>query len=380
MINSLLDTDLYKLTMMQAVLHQFPGTEVEYSFKCRNKPLIPLGNFSSEIEEEIRNLCNLTFTKEELDYLSTIRFFKKDFLEFLKYFKLDFKNVYIDKNDGFKLSVKGSWLSTILFEVPILAIINEVYSRKIKGDNYLQITNLNNKIEFVKNNNFYFSEFGTRRRYSKEWQEFVVRKLKTEIPEFLLGTSNVMLAKLFDLKPIGTMAHEFLQAAQQTGPRLIDSQKFALQSWCNEYRGDLGIALTDVIGIDAFLEDFDLYFAKLFDGVRHDSGNPISFGEKIIKHYEKLKIDPKTKCIVFSDGLDFRKAYEINKVFINRIKVSFGIGTDLTNDCGREPLQIVMKMIRCNGQPVAKLSDNTNKIMCEDEGYINYLKQVFKKE
>lgn len=377
-ITSLLDNDLYSFTQQMAILHQNPGVEIEYTFKCRNNPEYPIESKLERIRNEIKQLCSLRFAEDELKYLSTIRYFKKDYIEFLKYFQLDYNHVYLSTNNGFELKIKGSWLSTILFEVPLLAIINEVYFEDIKFNEFIANLNLDNKIQFIKKNPFKLIEFGTRRRYSKVWHRFVLQKLKNEIPELLVGTSNVKFAMENDLKPIGTMSHQFLMAYQQLGPRLIDSQKFALQKWCDEYRGDLGIALSDVVGCDAFFRDFDLYFSKLFDGVRHDSGDPFEFGEKTIKHYESLKINPKTKAIVFSDNLDFKKANELNEKFKDRINVSFGIGTNITNDVGVEPLQIVIKMTKCNGQPVAKISDSKGKIMCEDESYINYLREVFK--
>jgi nicotinate phosphoribosyltransferase len=186
-----------------------------------------------------------------------------------------------------------------------------------------------------------------------------------------------MLAKEFGITPIGTMAHEWLQAHQALGYRISDSQKAAFENWAKEYRGDLGIALSDVIGLDAFLLDFDMYFAKLFDGVRQDSGDPDTFAMKMIQHYEKMRIDPKTKTIVFSDGLDLRKAVELWQRYRDKIRISFGIGTHLTNDFGFKPLQIVLKMVECNDQPVAKLSDSPEKGMCNDKGYVEYITKVF---
>lgn len=377
-ITSLLDTDLYKLTMQQCVLHQFPDTEVEYTFKCRNTPEVPLETYVEEIKEELKALCSLRFTEQELSYLKTVRFLKKDYVEFLRYFQLDYNNIEISTIDGFKLKIKGNWRDTILFEVPILSIINEVYFRHQEFHDFVANANLENKIDYIKQNPFALIEFGTRRRYSKVWQRFVLQRFQQEVPNLLFGTSNVQLAMENKLRPIGTMAHEFLQAAQQLGPRLIDSQKFALQKWADEYRGDLGIALSDVVGSDAFYRDFDLYFSKLYDGVRHDSGDATEFAIKTIKHYESLKIDPKTKAIVFSDSLNFRKARELHIMFNDKIKTSYGIGTNLTNDCGVEPLQIVIKMTKCNEQPVAKVSDSSGKTMCENEGFINYLKETFK--
>jgi nicotinate phosphoribosyltransferase len=208
-------------------------------------------------------------------------------------------------------------------------------------------------------------------------QDWVVERLLAGAPRFFRGTSNVLLAKRFGLTPIGTMAHEYLQAYQAFGFRLRDFQKAALEGWVQEYRGDLGTALTDVVGMDAFLNDFDLYFAKLFDGLRHDSGDPVAWGEKAIAHYQKLRIDPLTRRLVFSDSLDLPKAIALYRHFAGRAQTAFGIGTNLTNDTPEAPLNLVMKLVTCNGQPVAKLSDSPGKTLCTDQTFVSYLRQVF---
>ena len=179
------------------------------------------------------------------------------------------------------------------------------------------------------------------------------------------------------LTPLGTMAHEYLQACQALGPRLRDTQVFGFEKWAQEYRGDLGIALSDVYGMNAFLRDFDMYFCKLFDGARHDSGDPFQWGERMIEHYRANRCDPRTKVLVFSDALTIPRCIELHQRFQGRIQTAFGVGTNLTNDLGPDALQIVLKMIECNGQPVAKISDAPGKTMVEDEGYLKYLRQVF---
>lgn len=383
-IQSLLDTDLYKFTMMQVVLHRFPASIVEYRFKCRNDG-IDLRPYADEIRSEISKLCELRFTPEELDYLRGLRFFTDDFVDLLEMFYLQERFITVDESGGeLEIIIKGPWLHTIMFEVPVLAIVNEVYFNnqvsspdKAEGRKRLDV-----KIDKIKAHSnegkFALADFGTRRRFSREWQQEVVERLKAGIPENLVGTSNVDLARRFDLKPIGTMAHEYLQACQVLGPRLVDSQKFAFDTWAREYRGDLGIALSDVVGFDAFLRDFDLYFSKLFDGARHDSGDPFEWGERMISHYESMNIDTRSKNLVFSDGLNVDKALALYEQFHKRINTSFGIGTNLTNDLGYEPLQIVIKMTECNGNPVAKISDSPGKMMCRDEGFVKYLHKVFK--
>lgn len=381
-INSLLDNDFYSFTQMQAILHQFPDVDVEYKFRCRNEAdLLP---FKDEISREIDHLCTLQFTKKELDYLKSIPFIKANYIDFLKNFKLQRDYVSLsEKNGKLNIEIKGNWFQTVLFEVPILAIVNEVYFRKEPND--VGYERLQSKIDLVKEYNgkhgqrFQFADFGTRRRYSRLWQDSIVNTLSKELPDNFIGTSNVKLAMEYGVKPIGTMSHQYLMVGQGLpNVRLSESQRFMLDSWVHEYRGDLGIALSDTLGFDAFLRDFDSFFAKLYDGCRHDSGDPFTWCEKLIAHYRKLKIDPKTKSAVFSDGLTFPLALDLCSEFWGRIHTSFGIGTNLTNDCGLTPLQIVIKLVKVNGYPVAKVSDSSGKGMCEDDEYLKYLKTVFK--
>lgn len=396
-ITSLIDTDLYKFTMMQVVLHQFPGAEVEYRFKCRNAA--NLAPYVNEIREEIRGLCSLRFQDAELAYLKAMRFIKADFIDFLGIFKLNEKYVSVTAlpTGEIEVSIKGPWLHTILFEIPVLAIINEVYFRNTQKQPDLQEgrARLTTKIAQLQADGLQalkIADYGTRRRFGKAWHEEVLRTLSTKLGTGTIqdksasvlgqfaGTSNVLFAMKLGLTPLGTMAHEYLQACQALGPRLRDSQVFAFESWAKEYRGDLGIALSDVYGMSAFLRDFDMFFCKLFDGARHDSGDPFQWGERMIAHYNKNRVDPKTKTLIFSDGLTVPRTIELYQQFKGRCQLAFGIGTNLTNDLGYEPLQIVIKMIRCNGQPVAKLSDTPSKNMCDDEKYLAYLRQVFEIE
>ncbi len=391
-ITSLLDTDLYKFTMMQVVLHQFPGAQVAYKFKCRN-PGINLAPYAAEIREEIRSLCTLRFSDSELAYLRSMRFIKSDFVDFLGLFRLNEKYITItpQPNGELDIAVQGPWLHTILFEIPVLAIVNEVYFRNIQKMPRLQDgrKRLDAKIALLHADglqNLKIADYGTRRRFSKAWHEEVLRVLAAKlgtgsVKGQFAGTSNVLFAMKLGFTPLGTMAHEYLQAAQALGPRLRDSQIFAFESWAREYRGDLGIALSDVYGMSAFLRDFDMYFCKLFDGARHDSGDPFNWGERMIAHYAGNRVDPKTKVLIFSDGLTVPRTIELYQRFRGRCQLAFGIGTNLTNDLGdppdHVPLQIVMKLVQCNGQPVAKLSDTPSKNMCEDEKYLAYLRQVF---
>lgn len=395
-IYSLLTQDLYSFTQQQAILHQFPFVDVEYEFKCRNdKDLVP---YINEINAEIDNLCTLGFLDEELNYLRSISFLKPNYIEFLRGFRLqrDHVNVYVERGK-LAITIKGNWFHTVLFEVPILAIVSEIYfnhyseaelnNRRLHGKNrplYSRVgmEKLRQKIQLVKDSpvrdHFRFADFGLRRRYSSWWHRAIIDSLVSQLPNNFIGTSNVYLAKMFNVKPIGTMSHQWLMCGQGLpNVRLSESQRYMLNAWATEYRGDLGIALSDTLGFDAFLKDFDLFFAKLYDGCRHDSGDPFVWCEKLIAHYEKLKIDPKTKTAVFSDGLTFPLALDLCEKFHKRINVSFGVGTNLTNDVGVEPLQNVIKLTKVNGNPVAKISDSPGKGMCHDDGFLTYLKTVF---
>ena len=394
-ITSLLDTDLYKFTMMQAVLHQFPGAQVEYKFKCRN-PGVQLAPYVQEIRDEVRALCQLQFQEAELAYLRSLRFVKSDFVDFLSLFRLNEKYITITPLDNgeIDISIKGPWLHVIPFEIPVLAIVNEVYFRNTQPvpDFMEGRRRLDEKIALLRGEGLEglkIADYGTRRRFSRAWHEEVLRVLCAKLgtgaqrpepghgPGQFAGTSNVLYAMRLGITPLGTMAHEFLQACQALGPRLRDSQIFGLEAWAKEYRGDLGIALSDVYGMEAFLRDFDLYFCKLFDGARHDSGDPFVWGERMLEHYRKNRVDPLNKTLIFSEALTIPRTIELYQRFHGRCQLAFGIGTNLTNDLGYEPLQVVIKMTRCNGQPVAKLSDTPGKSMCDDQKYLAYLRQVF---
>jgi nicotinate phosphoribosyltransferase len=392
MTQSLLDTDLYKLTMMQVVFEKYTSVNVRYDFKCRSGNVFDgIKNpslFFIELQEAINELCELRFTKEELDYLRSIRFFKPNFLEYLRLFQLNRDYIKLGSSGDLKITITGPWISTILFEVPILAMVSELYHKHCgqrKIEMYDQsIVNITKKIDYIKSNlsleelaQLRIVDLGTRRRFTFDNQRIILCMMRDH--KCLAATSNVYFAKDLGITAAGTMAHEYLCAHQQLG-RVEDSQKNAFQAWAEVYRGDLGIALSDTVGFDAFLRDFDLYFAKLFDGARHDSGDPYIWCDKLIRHYEKLRIDPKTKIAVFSDGLDFEKMVSLFHRFHYRIKCSFGIGTNLTNDVGVKPLQIVMKMVECNGRPVVKISDSIGKGMCLDPKFEAYVKRIFYRE
>lgn len=391
-IRSLLDTDLYKFTMLQVVLHQFPQAHGVYEFRCRNndQTVYPLAEIKAELEHELDKLCQLQFTQDELAYLRTLRFIKSDFVDYLELFQLKrrFVSVSTDEQNRLNIRIEGPMIQAMFFEIYILAMVNELYFRRLETADVLDEgeRRLQAKAELLQqyaaqqqpnDPPFLISDFGTRRRYNLNWQEHVVRTLAQAAPQIVRGTSNVYLAQKLNLTPIGTMAHEFLQAFQALNVRLRDFQKAAFEAWVHEYRGDLGIALTDVVGMDAFLRDFDLYFAKLFDGLRHDSGDPYLWGDKAYAHYKKLKIDSRTKMLTFSDGLNLEKAWDLHQYFKSRFQTSFGVGTNLTNDMGHTPLNIVLKLVECNGQSVAKLSDSPGKTMTDNDTFLAYLRQVF---
>jgi nicotinate phosphoribosyltransferase len=369
--------------MGRAYFHQFSNVWAKYEFKCRNKGILWTETFVSEISKEIDDLCELRFTNDEVDYIGNLYYMKeaKGYLEFLRMFKLnrDYIKIWLE-NGELKIVAEGPIWMVSMFEIYVLSIVNEKHFESLSKSTTWQVTakqNLDKKAKVLHlNPQMKVSDFGTRRRWSFDWHETVIKEMAKWSPMFT-GTSNVYFAKKYNLTPIGTMAHEFICLGQALDNVTIAAgQKHMLQCWANEYRGDLGIALSDTLGFDFFLKDFDKYFAMLFAGMRHDSGDPYEWAEKAIAHYFKLGINPKTKSLVFSDGLTFEKARDISTKFFDRANVSFGIGTSLTNDCGFEPLNIVFKLTEANGKPVAKLSDTAGKVMCHDDSYLNYLKTV----
>jgi len=395
-INSLLDTDFYKFTMGQVILHQYPSYQVTWTYKCRNKDVYFSDEIVEEIREQITHYCNLSFTKDELDYLRKFDFLKGNYIDFLSVYHPLIEHIEIDNNSetGLRIEAKGPWFLTTYYEIPILAIVNEVYFRFTYKDNYEnllveQSKRFEQKLLGLANNEYklaFFSEFGTRRRFSYETHEKIVKRLAELSKNNMLGdsvfigTSNVLLAKKYNVKPVGTMAHEFIMAVGQGNHELYPaySNRFALASWVKEYGTKNGIYLTDTIGTDNCLLDFNDHYSTVFSGVRHDSGDPILWGDKMISHYKSHGIDPKNKTFLFSDSLDFLSATKLYEYFNDKAHVAFGIGTNITNDTGANPLNIVMKLTFVNGQPVAKCSDVEGKTMCTDLAYVDYLKRAIK--
>lgn len=385
---SALDNDFYKMNMWQCFMHQYPYIEeAEYRFVVRSD--VDLRPYRSEIQAELANIDGLRFTQDQINWLQRFPWYTKDFIEWLRMWSFQSRFLLIEEKDQqLAIRAKGPLMHVHNFEMPVLSTVAEVYNRNNYPDKTYEDVRrpLFEKIQWLKQQHqehdltgLSIAEFGTRRRFSYEAHYAVVDLLNKALPEFFIGTSNMHIARELGVTPIGTMAHEIFMLSQQVGVQLVNAQRHTLQCWVNEFRGQLGIALTDVIGMDAFVRDFDLYFAKLFDGLRHDSGCPFEFGEKAIAMYEGLGIDPSTKTLIFSDGLDFEKMVEVFLYFKGRIQTSYGIGTFLSNDVTDvTPLNMVMKLVQVNGNPVAKLSDSPGKNLCDDQAFVNYLKRVYK--
>ena len=379
---SLLDTDLYKFNMDQVIFHKHTDLCGQYYFKCRNKDVVFTPEMEEEINAQIDHLCTLTFTKEELDYLRSIRFIKNDYVEFLRLWRpiRDYVTVSRDESGELQIVVDGPLFSAMQFEIFLLEIVNEVYFRMKYDYETLRKSaeeKLDKKIKALNDGTytFRFAEFGCRRRLSREWEDVVVRRLAQETDK-CVGTSNVYLAMKYNLTPIGTYAHEYVQMYQGIDEiPLAYTNHYAMLDWYDEYQGDNGTALTDTITTDLFLRDFNRAMVNNYTGVRHDSADPYEWGEKIIRHYESYGVDPKTKLLLFSDSLDFDRAQALYDYFSGRTKVSFGIGTFCSNDTCEKALNIVIKLQTVNGRAVAKLSDTPGKAMCRDEDYLEYLKR-----
>ena len=389
-VTSLLETDLYKFSMGQAIFHQFSDYKTTWTFKCRNKDVHFTSEMVEEIREQIKHYCNLRFTEDELTYLGGITWFKKSYIDFLRLWQPRYEEFVItdDAECGLSIEAGGTWLNTSMYEIPILAIVNEVYFRSAYNYDDLMESfrrRLNEKVNKIVSGEYnigVFSEFGLRRRLSAKAQDLAVNTLADRSKEFpqntrYVGTSNVYLAKKYNLAPVGTMAHEWIMCVGQGNHKHNPaySNWYALDAWVKEYGILNGTALTDAITTDCFLRDFRLTYATLFSGVRHDSGDPFVWGDKMIKHYETLGIDAKSKTLLFSDSLDFERATKLNEYFSGRAKVAFGIGTYLSNDTDIPALNIVMKTTECNGMDVAKISDTPGKGMCKNPEYVEYLQR-----
>ena len=385
-INSLLETDMYKFSMGQTIFHQFTSYKTTWTFKCRNKDVHFTDEMVEEIKEQVQAFCQLRFTEEELEYLDNITWIKGTYVDFLRLWQPRYEEFTIttDAPCGLAIDAAGTWLNTSMYEIPVLAIVNEVYFRMAYDYDVLLKQfkrRLDEKVRLLEEDTYRlsdFSEFGLRRRLSAEAQEMAVKAIaEVELPadSHFIGTSNVYLAKKFNLKPVGTMAHEWIMCTGQGNHKHNPaySNWYALDAWVKEYGILNGIALTDTITTDCFLRDFQLTYATLFSGVRHDSGDPYEWGDKMIAHYNSLGINPRKKTLLFSDSLDFERATALYDYFKDKAKVAFGIGTFISNDTDEEALNIVMKTTKCNGMDVAKISDVAGKGMCKNPDYVDYL-------
>ena len=386
-INSLLENDMYKFSMCQAIYHQFSDYKTTWTFKCRNTDVKFTPKMVKEIKNQIKAYCKLRFKPDELEYLRSIKWIRDDYIDFLRIWQPRYEDFIIntDAECGLNIEVKGTWLNTSMYEIPTLAIVNEVYFRM--AYNYDELIKsykekLDEKVGWLVNGKYYlanFSEFGLRRRLSAEAQELAVKTLTNAhlCASKFVGTSNVYLAKKYGITPVGTMAHEWIMCVGQGNHKHNPaySNWYMMNAWVKEYGILNGIALTDTITTECFLKDFQLTYATLFSGVRHDSGDPIEWGDKMIEHYKSLGIDPKTKTLLFSDSLDFEKADKLFHYLNDRTNVAFGIGTYISNDTCVKPLNIVMKVTKCNGQDVAKISDTPDKGMCKNPEYVEYLQR-----
>ena len=383
-LRTLLDTDAYKLHMQQAVFHQYHDVHVSAEFRCRGDDL--LGIYADAIRAQVDAMQHLRLQDDEYQWLSNLPFFRADYLDWLRTFRYDPSQVVITNDQG-KLSIRlaGPWREVIMWEVPLLAAISEVVHRYRSPDAGVsealatleaKLADFSEMTAGLDMSRFRLMDFGTRRRFSRDVQQAIVERLQQE--PWFVGTSNYDLARRLNLTPMGTQAHEWFQAHQQISPELATSQRAALAAWLTEYPDQLGIALTDCITMDAFLRDFGPEYASRYQGLRHDSGDPVEWGEKAIAHYQKLGIDPLSKVLVFSDNLDLKKALDLYRHFAARVNLSFGIGTRLTCDIPQvKPLNIVIKLVECNGKPVAKLSDSPGKTICHDKAFVRALREAF---
>lgn len=393
-IQSALDLDVYKINMMYAAYTHYPNTKVRYELIVRSDE--SLADLKEEVKAEINNLAQLQFTPQELEYLADkAPYLGNEFIAYLSEFRFKPHEQVTVSHSGNQLnvSISGIWHETILYETLVMSIISEIRNRRrwnkipyVQFEKVLahKVANLKSELKRRDITNFQFAEMGSRRRFSAQVQHDMVKYFNQHACELMSGTSNYHLAKQFDLTPIGTVAHEWFMAHQAL-TSVEQSQQIALDLWQSTFDGKLGIALTDTIGIDAFLKDFSFERANAYAGVRHDSGSPFDWGDKMIAHYTSLGIDPMSKVLIFTDGLNFERALEICEYFKGRANISFGIGTFLANDMGDwsedneqyQPLSMVVKIAECNGLPVAKISDEPEKAMCEDADFLKTLKQSF---
>src|SRR5690606_32948360 len=382
-LHSLLDNAFYKLTMQYAVVKLFLRVQARYQFTNRGKHEFPAG-FGNKLREAINQMAGLQLTVEEKSFFAkTCPYIDPTYFDFLQGYRYNPQEVFIEQHGShLAVHIQGYWYRTILWEVPILSLICELYYEMTglrRGDDAEVADIVRRKMDKYDKLNITIADFGTRRRHSYAVHDLVIHTLKNHPSSTFIGTSNVHLAMKYHTKPIGTHAHEwFMFHAAKYGYKMANS--LGLENWSNVYRGDLGIALSDTYTSEVFFSQFDKKFTKLFDGVRHHSGDPLKFADLTMSHYTRYGIDPRTKVIIFSDGLNYEKVEKIASYCQGRIGVSFGVGTDFTNDVGLTPMNIVIKMTdalpeEAKWTPVIKLSDERKKYT-GDENMIYLAKQI----
>lgn len=366
---SILDNDFYKFTMQCAVIKLFPEVKAGYRFINRGTHQFPKG-FGTELRRHVDAMATLQLTRQEHRFFGErCPYLNPAYLDFLYGYRYDPSEVEItQRGNDLEVRVNGYWYRTILWEVPLLALISELFYKmtgmqRVPDEEVINRTR--RKMDVFREMDVTVAEFGTRRRHSYEVQRIVLNTMMEYAGSGFVGTSNVHLAMLHDVKIIGTHAHEwFMFHGARYGFKIANS--FALKSWVDVFKGDLGIALTDTYTTAVFFSQFNTFYAKLFDGLRHDSGDPVVFAQKAIEHYRQLGINPQFKSIIFSDGLNIEKVKIITKACKGKIGISFGIGTNLTNDVGLKPMNIVMKLVEVSAPdmpltPTVKLSDEPGK-------------------
>ncbi len=366
-INHFTDNDLYKFTTMNAIRKKFPDAEVSYRFVNRGGTQFPAG-FADAVRKEVEGMELLALTAEELAFMQKkCYYFDAVYFDLLKGFRFDPDEVRVTQKGGeLEIEIRGMWYRTVLWEVPLMAIVSELYYR-MAGRQAVAVTEIAlQKADAFREAGVELSEFGTRRRFSFDVQEKVVEVLKRRMGKLLNGTSNIYLAMKYGLTPMGTHPHEwFMYHGAHYGYRSANAQ--AMENWVDVYGGYLGIALSDTYTTDDFFDNFSTLYAKLFDGLRWDSGDPFRFTEKALEHYRKHRIDPRSKTIVYSDGLDLEEIKRIKTFADGRIHDVYGVGTYLTNDVGATPLNIVIKLFEAKPAgspcfvPTVKLSDAEGK-------------------
>lgn len=378
--------DYYKPTMSQVLYEKEPDTEVTFTFKNRGEQRIADYVMMTDLQARFDDITSRGWQPEELDYLASLedsvgaRVFSDDFLGYLGQAELPPVKVSFDQEaDDIAIETTGPAPMVTFWETVVMSEVNEAYFEgyvRAHDINLMDVYDegdrrLSDKIAILKDHpDIKFADFGTRRHFSLRWQRHVLQRLKEECPENFVGTSNVGLADSLDERPIGTFAHEmpmiYAGLADARGQNIRDSHNKFLEDWYEQYGEDLSTALTDTFGTDFFFADFTPDQAEKWRGLRHDSGDPVEFGERVIRFYEDLGIEPTAKTIVFSDGLDIDEIVALHKHFHGRVNVVFGWGTTLTNDLGIEPLNVVMKATHVRTADgleadTVKLSDNPGK-------------------